>query len=66
MPEAITTGITWVTANAATIATIALGLLTVAEAVTTFTESDRDDAIVKKIKDTAVNLIKRFVPGWEK
>ena len=55
----------WIVTNLPTIAIIAMALLTAAEAFTTFTESDADDAIVKKVKNTFINLFKRFVPGFE-
>jgi len=56
---------TWVVENLPALAMIGMALIAVAEAYTTFTESPDDDAVVKKVKNTFVNFIKRFVPGWE-
>lgn len=55
----------WVMENMPALAMIAMALVTAAEAFTTFTESPNDDKVVKKVKNTVVNLTKRFVPGWE-
>ena len=57
--------LTAVVNNLPVIAMIVMALLTLAEAYTTFTESPKDDAFVKKAKTFAVNLFKRFIPGWE-